>query len=39
LLDHRVCVRLISCPELLPEPWEMADDFAVAREELLAAAG
>lgn len=26
-------------PELLPDPWEMADDFAVAMEELLAAAG
>jgi hypothetical protein len=32
-------VGLISCPELLPDLWAMADDFAVAMEELLAAAG
>jgi diacylglycerol O-acyltransferase len=32
-------VGLISCPELLPDLWEMDDDFAVAMEELLAAAG
>ncbi|OBG41441.1 wax ester/triacylglycerol synthase family O-acyltransferase [Mycobacterium sp. E3198] len=32
-------VGLISCPELLPDLWEMADDFAVAMEELLTAAG
>jgi diacylglycerol O-acyltransferase len=39
LLDHRFGVGLISCPGLLPDLWEMADDFAVAMEELLAAAG
>jgi diacylglycerol O-acyltransferase / wax synthase len=32
-------VGLISCPELLPDLWAMADDFAVTMEELLAAAG
>jgi WS/DGAT/MGAT family acyltransferase len=30
-------VGLISCPELLPDLWDMADDFHVALEELLAA--
>lgn len=32
-------VGLISCPELLPDLWEMADEFAVGMEELLDAAG
>jgi hypothetical protein len=31
-------VGLISCPELLPDLWEMADEFAIGMEELLAAA-
>jgi diacylglycerol O-acyltransferase / wax synthase len=31
-------VGLIACPELLPDLWEMADEFAVGMEELLAAA-
>jgi WS/DGAT/MGAT family acyltransferase len=31
-------VGLISCPELLPDLWEMADEFAVGMEELLVAA-
>ena len=35
-LNGRLNVGLISCPELLPDLWEMADDFAVAMEELLA---
>jgi hypothetical protein len=30
-------VGLISCPELLPDLWDMADDFHLALEELLAA--
>lgn len=30
-------VGLISCPELVPDLWDMADDFAVAMEELLEA--
>lgn len=38
-LSGTLDVGLISCPELLPDLWEMADDFAVAMEELLAAAG
>ncbi|WP_068181778.1 wax ester/triacylglycerol synthase family O-acyltransferase [Mycobacterium sp. UM_CSW] len=36
-LNGTLDVGLISCPELLPDLWEMADDFAVAMEELLAA--
>jgi diacylglycerol O-acyltransferase / wax synthase len=32
-------IGLISCPELLPDLWEMADEFAVGMEELLGAAG
>lgn len=28
-------VGLISCPDLLPDLWDMADDFAVALDELL----
>ncbi|OBI83076.1 wax ester/triacylglycerol synthase family O-acyltransferase [Mycobacterium sp. 1245805.9] len=38
-LNGTLDVGLISCPELLPDLWEMADDFAVAMEELLAAVG
>jgi WS/DGAT/MGAT family acyltransferase len=38
-LSGMLDVGLISCPELLPDLWAMADDFAVAMEELLAAAG
>lgn len=30
-------VGLISCPELLPDLWDMADDFHVALDELLGA--
>ena len=30
-------VGLISCPDLLPDLWDMADEFAVGMEELLAA--
>jgi diacylglycerol O-acyltransferase / wax synthase len=37
-LNGSLDVGLISCPELLPDLWEMADDFAVGMEELLAAA-
>ncbi len=36
-LSGTLDVGLISCPELLPDLWEMADDFAVALDELLAA--
>jgi diacylglycerol O-acyltransferase len=38
-LSGNLDVGLISCPELLPDLWEMADEFAVAMEELLAATG
>jgi diacylglycerol O-acyltransferase / wax synthase len=34
-LNGTLDVGLISCPELLPDLWEMADDFAVALQELL----
>jgi diacylglycerol O-acyltransferase / wax synthase len=36
-LNGKLDVGLISCPELLPDLWEMADEFAVVLEELLAA--
>ncbi|HTY33761.1 wax ester/triacylglycerol synthase family O-acyltransferase [Mycobacterium sp.] len=38
-LSGKLDVGLISCPELLPDLWAMADEFAVAMEELLTAAG
>ena len=34
-LNGTLDVGLISCPELLPDLWDMADDFDVALEELL----
>ena len=37
-LSGTLDVGLISCPELLPDLWELADDFAVALDELLDAA-
>jgi diacylglycerol O-acyltransferase / wax synthase len=37
-LHGNLDVGLISCPELLPDLWEMADEFGVGMEELLAAA-
>lgn len=36
-LQGKLDVGLLSCPDLLPDVWEMADEFAVAMEELLAA--
>jgi len=30
-------VGIVSCPELLPDLWDMADDFKAALDELLAA--
>lgn len=36
-LNGKLDVGLISCPELLPDLWDMADDFAVGMKELLAA--
>lgn len=37
-LRGKLDVGLLSCPDLLPDLWEMADEFAVALEELLAIA-
>ncbi len=37
-LDGKLDVGLISCPDVLPDLWELADDFAAAMTELLAAA-
>ncbi|MHA3021013.1 WS/DGAT/MGAT family O-acyltransferase [Mycobacterium sp. BMJ-28] len=34
-LNGKLDVGIISCPELLPDLWDMADDFAVALDELL----
>ena len=38
-LTGKLDVGLISCPELLPDLWEMADDFAVELAELVAMSG
>ena len=35
-LQGKLDVGVLSCPDLLPDLWEMADEFAVAMEELLA---
>ncbi|OBG65592.1 diacylglycerol O-acyltransferase [Mycobacterium sp. E3298] len=35
-LQGKLDIGLLSCPDLLPDLWEMADEFAVAMEELLA---
>jgi diacylglycerol O-acyltransferase len=37
-LNGKLNVGIVSCPELLPDLWNLADDFAVGMEELLAAA-
>ena len=37
-LNGKLDVGLIACPELVPDLWELADDFAVGMEELLLAA-
>ncbi len=34
-LNGNLDVGLVSCPELLPDLWDMADDFEVALRELL----
>jgi hypothetical protein len=36
-LTGKLDVGLISCPELLPDLWDLADDFQIGLEELLAA--
>ena len=37
-LNGNLDVGIVSCPELLPDLWDMADDFAVALDELVGAA-
>lgn len=37
-LAGKLNVGIISCPDLLPDLWDLADDFTVGMEELLAAA-
>ena len=34
-LNGRLDVGIISCPDLLPDLWELADDFPIALDELL----
>ena len=34
-LTGKLDVGMVSCPKLLPDLWDMADDFAVALDELL----
>lgn len=36
-LNGKLDVGIVSCPELLPDLWDLADDFADALEELLEA--
>ena len=38
-VNGKLHVSLISCPELLPDLWDMADGFAVGLKELLAEVG
>ncbi|OBK27364.1 diacylglycerol O-acyltransferase [Mycobacterium asiaticum] len=38
-LSGHLDVGLIACPDLLPDLWDMADEFAIAMEELLSATG
>lgn len=38
-LTGRLDIGLIGCPELVPDLWEMADEFEVVMEELLAVCG
>ena len=38
-LSGNLDVGLISCPQLLPDLWAMADEFAIGMQELLAIAG
>jgi diacylglycerol O-acyltransferase / wax synthase len=36
-LNGKLDVGIVSCPELVPDLWDMADDFSVALDELLVA--
>jgi diacylglycerol O-acyltransferase / wax synthase len=38
-LNGKLDVGIVSCPELLPDLWDLADDFEVALDELLESAG
>ncbi|WP_396836817.1 wax ester/triacylglycerol synthase family O-acyltransferase [Mycobacterium sp. ITM-2016-00318] len=38
-LNGKLDVGIVSCPELLPDLWELADDFEVALGELVESAG
>ncbi len=38
-LNGKLDVGLVACPELLPDLWQMADEFATVMEELLAETG
>lgn len=35
-LQGKLDIGLVSCPDLVPDLWELADEFAVGMEELLA---
>ena len=37
--DGRLDIGLISCPDLVPDLWELVDDFSPALEDLILAAG
>ena len=38
-LNGKLDVGIVSCPELLPDLWDMADDFQAALDELLGVTG
>ena len=38
-LNGKLDVGIVSCPELLPDLWDLADDFGVALDELLESTG
>src|ERR1700754_3898130 len=38
-LNGKLDVGIVSCPELLPDLWDLADDFQVALDELVASTG
>jgi WS/DGAT/MGAT family acyltransferase len=38
-LNGKLDVGIVSCPELLPDLWDLADDFEIALNELLESVG
>jgi hypothetical protein len=38
-LTGKLDVGIVSCPELLPDLWDLADDFEVALDELMESVG